>query len=114
VSHSITDAEIRAVKSLCQRPELDTAGQIATGPYGEGLTARHFAAALQGLRDKLIAYEEEGRWRLVPDARQELCTSEESGKPREEETREEALPETPDASGEQDSLRGGGLTVRVQ
>lgn len=113
VADSITDAEVRAVKSLCQRPELDTADQIAAGPYGEGLTVRNFAVALQGLGDKLIAYEEGGSWRLMPDARKELCSSEEPGKPREEEAREETLPEMSDASGEQDSLRGGRLPVRV-
>lgn len=98
MSHSITDAEVRAVKSLCQRPELDTAEGIAAGPQGEGLTAKHFAIALRSLRDKSIAYEEDGSWRLLPDAKRELCDSEKPGGPREQESREESLPKTPRAS----------------
>jgi hypothetical protein len=112
VSHSITDAEVRTVKSLCQRPELDTAEQIAAGPYGEGLTAKHFAVALRGLREKMIVYEEEGSWRLVPDARKELCTSEGPGRPREGDQREETLPDTT-AEGKPDSLPRGRLTSPV-
>jgi hypothetical protein len=111
MSHPITDPEIRAVQSLCQRPELDTAEQIATGPFGEGVSAIHFAVALRTLRNRNIAYEDEGRWRLMPDARRELCQSEEPGQPREDESREEKVPETPDASGEEDSLRGSRLTI---
>jgi hypothetical protein len=98
VSHSITDAEVRTVRSLCQRPELDTPAQIATGPYGEGLTAIHFAIALQGLRDKSIAFEEEGSWRLLPDARKELCTGDWPVEPREQARREEIVPEMPDGA----------------
>jgi hypothetical protein len=114
VSHSITDVEVRAVKSLCQRPELDTAEQIAAGPYGGGLTVKQFAIALQALRDKLIAYEEEGGWRLLPDARKELCDSEAPDKPRKQERRETMLPETPEASAESNPLDGGRLTIPVR
>jgi hypothetical protein len=114
VSHSITDAEVRSVKSLCQRPELDTAQQIAAGPYGEGLTAKHFAVALRGLRDKSIAYEEEGSWRLTPVARRDLCTSESPGKPREEEKHEETLPQTRVVKEKQDLRGGGRLTTLVR
>ena len=113
MSNSITDAEVRTVKSLCQRPELDTAEEIAAGPYGEGLTAKHFAVALQGLRDKLIAYDEEGSWRLLPDARKELCNSEAPDEPRKQERREEKLPETSEASAELNSLDGSLLTIPV-
>lgn len=114
MSHSISDAEVRAVKSLCQRPELDTAEEIAAGPYGEGLSARHFAVALRGLRDKSIAYEDDGSWRLLPAARKELCSSEEPEAPGEAEERQETLPEMPDASGKEDSLRTRGLAVSVK
>ena len=113
MSHSITDAEVRAVKSLCQQPELDTAQQIAAGPYGGSLSARHFAIALQGLRDKFVAYEEEGSWRLLPEARRELCNSEEPAKPRKEDASGEMLPQTPGASAEEDSVRGTRFTLSV-
>lgn len=113
MSRSITDPEVRAVKSLCGHPELETAEQIAAGPYGEGLSARHFAAALQGLRDKLIVYEDEGNWRLMPDARKELCSSEGPRQPREEESREQTGSRTPAGSGGEDASRRSRLTARV-
>lgn len=111
---SISDPEIRAVKSLCGHPELDTAEKIADGPYARtGLTPDDFSIALLGLRDKLIAYEEEGHWRLTSEARKDLCTSEEPERPREDETREVPVPRLPDPLGKEDSLRRSRVPVRV-
>ena len=61
MSGSISDEEVRAVKSLCKHPELDTPEKLAAGPYAHrDLAPEDFAIALLGLRDKSIAYEEDG------------------------------------------------------
>ena len=78
VSGSISDEEVRAVKSLCKHPDLDTPEKLAAGPYAHrDLAPEDFAIALPGLRDKSIAYEEDGHWALTDDARKDLCNSKE-------------------------------------
>jgi hypothetical protein len=78
VPNWISDEEVRAIKSLCQHPELDTPEALAAGPFGDGdLSASDFAIALLGLRDKSIAYDRDGHWALTEESRKDLCTSSE-------------------------------------
>ena len=91
---SISDEEVRAVRSLCKHPELDTPEKLAAGPYAHrDLAPEDFAIALLGLRDKSIAHEEDGHWSLTDDARKDLCSSEEPDERRGAKTREGPLRE---------------------
>ena len=92
--HSISDEEVRAFKSLCKHPELDTPEKLAAGPYAHrDLAPEDFAIALLGLRDKSVAYEEDGHWALTDGARKELCSSEEPDERQGAKTREEPVRE---------------------
>jgi hypothetical protein len=94
VPDSISDEEVRAVRSLCKHPELDTPEKLAAGPYAHrDLAPEDFAIALLGLRDKSIAHEEDGHWSLTDDARKDLCSSEEPDERRGAKTREGPLKE---------------------